>query len=167
MGTPFTFGIVQSDLENALNVATVLALFDDGTPPNAGSVNQVALTATIVRGEQEMASWLVGQFGLPLPADLATDMFFKSSAIEFCVGYSIERHPEYAKAAGFGTAESYFERATARAERIAAARQQANTLQETPANVGGVVMNGAPRMYVPSVTTVGGITTITENSGDY
>ena len=76
MPSAFTFGLTRTDVENALNAATLLALFDDGN----GLVNVAALTATIVRGEQEMASWLVGAFGLPLPADLSADPFFADAA---------------------------------------------------------------------------------------
>jgi hypothetical protein len=156
--TVFTFGIVQADVENALNKATVLALFDDG----AGVVNAAALAAVIQAGELEMASWMVDQFGLPLPPDLANDPFFKRSALEFVVGFAVERHPEYAKQAGFGSPTSYFDRATARAERIAAARQRATTIEETPANVGGTTPDGAPRMYTPGANG-GGVS----NAGDF
>ena len=47
MGATFTWGVAQLDLENALNKATVLALFDDG-PPVAGIINAVTPLATIV-----------------------------------------------------------------------------------------------------------------------
>ncbi len=153
----FTFGLVQADVENALNKATLLALYDDGN----GQLNTTALAANIVAGELEMASWLVDQFGLPLPADLALDPFFKRGALEFVVGFSIERHPEYAKQAGFSSAQSYYERATKRAERVAVARQRATTVQEKPANVGGSTPDGSPRMYTPGANSPG------PNAGDF
>ena len=166
----FSFGLVQEDLENALNAATVLALFDDGR----GVVNASAMAACIQAAELELASWLVGAFGVALPPDLAVDPFLRRSAIEFACAFAIERHPEYAKQQGFGTATSYFERATARAQRIAAARQQATTIAETPANVGGAILAGGPRMYIDDAPCVvgrpGGVRVLQpgrSNSGDY
>ena len=150
MGATFTWGVAQLDLENALNKATVLALFDDG-PPVAGIINATALAAVFLRGEQDLVSWLINAYAETgttiLPADLASDPFLKSAAIDFCVARAIDRHPEYVKTRGFGTAESYRAQAEAMAERIQAGRQRATTIIEKPANVGGPVTSIGPTMY--------------------
>jgi hypothetical protein len=153
----FTFGLAQADLENAISIATVLALYDDGN----GLVNQTALAANIVRGEQELLSFLVGEYGASgVPSDLANDPFLKSSALDFVTGFSVARRPEYSKQQGLGTKDSYFEMAKERALRIVAATQRATTVSEKPANVGGPVAEGGRRMYIPDAS---GRT----NSGDF
>ena len=152
------FGIVQADLENRLNVATVLALFDDGN----GAVNAAALAATITHGEQELISWIIAELGggNTLPADTANDPFLKGCALEFAAGFAIERHPEFAKAQGFGKPSDFYDRATKRAERIVDGRQRATTIAETPANVGGTVTDNSNRIILDSADG-------TLNSGDY
>lgn len=157
------FGLVQADLENRLNAAVVLALFDDGT----GLVNTTALAACIDDGEQEMMSWLVNenQSFASAPVDLAADPFYKTCALDFAIAFAIERHPEAAKQAGLGTKESYFARASARAERVQAGRQRATDMAEPPANVGGPVFDGSPRMYIPNSSI--GANPGQSNAGDF
>lgn len=148
--------MVQTDLENALSVATILALFDDGT----GTVNTTALTATIDRGENELRSWLIDEYGINLPTDLASDPFLKYCALDFTLGYAIERHSEYAKQAGLGTKETYFNRAKERSIRVLQGRQRPTTVAEKPANVGGVVTDNSSRIIVDNSDG-------SRNSGDY
>lgn len=152
------FGLVQADLENRLNAATVLSLFDDGT----GTVNQTAITAVISDGEQEMMSWLVNENGslTTAPNDLANDPFYKACALDFAIAFAVERHPEQARVAGLGTKESYFARATKRAERVQQGRQRATDMVEPPRNVGGPVVDTSVRMYIPNAN-------LSTNSGDF
>jgi hypothetical protein len=152
------FGLVQSDLENALNVATVLGIYDDGN----GVVNQTALAACADRGENELISWIVSEFGWPMPPAAQNDPLLKYSALDYWIAYSIERHPEYCKQAGLGTKESYFARATARAGRILTGLQNPTTAAaETPReNSGGVTVDGSTRLYIPNADG-------STNAGDY
>lgn len=154
------FGISQTDLSNALSAATITALFDDGT----GVANATAVTATIDRGENELRSWLIGEWGKTLPADIATDPFLKYCAIDFILGFSIERHPEAARQAGLGTKESYFNRAKERAIRVMDGRQRPTAATEAPANVGGVVIDNSNRIITDSPANVAAGTS---NAGDY
>ena len=108
------FGLTATDLQNALSVAKVTALYDDGN----GLLNSAALTENIDRAEQELISWIIASYGYPLPAAFATEPILKYCALDFLIGFSIERMPEYAKQAGIGTKENYFLRATERALRI-------------------------------------------------
>lgn len=152
-----TFGLIQDNLENALNKATVLGLFDDGD----GVVNTTALQACITRGEQELVSFLMGEYGpAPLPTDLSNDPFLKSAALDFVTGFAVARRPEYSKQQGFGTKDSYHTMAAARALRIVAATQRATTVVEKPANVGGPVVDHSHRMYIQDADG-------RSNSGDF
>lgn len=140
------WNIVQADLENKTSKAFVQQAFDDGN----GIVNTVALTQVISDGETELQSWLVGELGGQVaawPPDIAIDPFYKLCALDYCTAFMVERHPEAAKQAGLGTHESYFKRASDRAERVKAGRQQAIVAVEVPANQGGMTPNIDPTMY--------------------
>jgi hypothetical protein len=141
------WNIVQSDLEHRTSQAFVLAAFDNGN----GIVDTVALTQVISDAEAELQSWLISELGGQIakwPTDIQSDPFYKISALEYCVAFMVERHPEAAKQAGLATHESYFNRATARAKRIQEGRQRATTATEEPANQGGMTPNLDVTMYV-------------------
>ncbi len=141
------WGIVQADLENRTSKAFILAAFDDGT----GTVNTTALASVISDGETEMQSWLVGEIFGPVAnwsSDIAEDPLYKLCAVEYTIAFTVERHPEQAKQAGLGTKESYFNRAMARAKRVAQASQRATVSVESPINVGGTSPNTCVTMYV-------------------
>ena len=147
---PSFFSVVQADLENRLSVAQLRALYDDGT----GILNAAALAANIATGEQLLLSWIVGEWGgniASLPTDYGTDPFLKTAAIEYILGLSVERHTEYAKLAGLGTKESYFNRAQTLAGNIMKGLQQPTSLAtgEETENTSGVTIDPGPRMYVP------------------
>lgn len=150
----------QTDLEGAMSVATVAAIFDD---QNTGTLNTAAMNAVIDRGEQEVLSWLVDEFGptLPTSAQLATDNFLKYAALEYAVAFAFDRHPEYVRANGKERGDR-FTRADARMQRILDGRQRPPELQATkaPANVGGVSVDNAARVYVDD--SQGNV-----NAGDY
>lgn len=150
----FTF----ADLQNALNVQTAIALYDEGT----GKPNTVAFAMNVDRAEHELVSFLIDTFGWPLPEQTQVDGLLKYSALDYLIGFSIERHPEYAKQAGFGTPHSYYERAKERAERIMRGVQRPVELQEavSPGNIGGFTVDGSTRMYIPG-------TDGTPNAGDF
>ena len=144
------FNIVQADIENRFSIATTRALYDDGT----GVLNAAALAANIISGEQMLLSWLVGEWGgtvAALPTDYGTDPFLKQAAIEYILGLSVERHPEYAKQSGLGTKESYFNRSQMLAGNIMKGLQQPTSLAtgEEPENTSGITIDPGPRMYVP------------------
>lgn len=140
------WNIVQADLENKTSKAFVLAAFDDGT----GTINTVAMTQVIADGETELQSWLVGELGGQVavwPPDISSDPFYKLCALDYCTAFMVERHTEAAKQAGLGTHESYYKRASDRAERVKAGRQAATVATELPANQGGMTPNIDPTMY--------------------
>lgn len=156
------FGIVQADLENATSVATVAACFDDA---NTGTLNAGALAAVIDRGEQEVKSWLLSNYGPTLPPDgqLATDSFLKYAAIEYIVAHMFDRHPEYVRSNSKTSYESRFARADQRMQRIASARQRPPVIAPTikaPANVGGTTTDDSHRIITSNNDG-------SSNSGDF
>jgi len=155
------FGLTQSDLQNASSIETVKAVFDDN---NTGQLNTAAIAAVIERGEQEVLSWLVDEYG-PAPFDtetlteLGADPFLKTCPLEYAVAHMFDRHPEYVRS-GASDRRDRFKRADDRMKRVLQSRQRPTTVQRPPANVGGVAIDGASRLYVDSPDG-------TKNSGDY
>jgi hypothetical protein len=114
------------------------------------------------RAENELISWIVSEYGWPMPASATEDDLLKYAALDYWIAYSIERHPEYAKQSGLGTKESYFNRAMARAGRILSGLQAPTTMPATTTagNASGITVDGSTRLYIPSAN---GQT----NAGDY
>ena len=113
------FGLSSTDLQNAISASTALALYDDGN----GTLNATALAENIDRAENELLSWIIASYGYPLPTGFTVDPVLKYCALDFLIGFSIERHPEYAKQNGLGKQETYFARGTGRALRLLAGVQ--------------------------------------------
>ena len=154
--------LCQADLENATSVRMVGACFDDD---QANVINKDALNAVIDRAEQEVLSWLASEFGPPpLPADtlagLGSDNFLKYAAVDYAVALMFDRHPEYVRANMKDDRAARMQAAKERMERVVDARQQPPTVVKRPANVGGVAVDGANRIYIPNADG-------TSNRGDY
>lgn len=150
-----------SDLQGAVSNATITACFNDD---NTDVLNEQAIHLVLLRAEQEVLSWLAPEFGPPpftpgVLAQLAADDFLRSAALEYAIAFTFDRHPEFARSSGKERTDR-FERANKRMERILDGRQRPPTVQEKPANVGGVVVDNAPRIYADSADG-------THNSGDY
>ena len=75
------FGLVQADLENALNVATVRAIYDDGN----GIVNTAALMGCLDRAENELISWVVSEYGWTMPPSATSDDLMKYAALDYWI----------------------------------------------------------------------------------
>lgn len=152
----------QADLEGAMSVATVAAIFDD---QNTGTLNVAAMGLVIDRGEHEVLSWLIDEYGQDvltnstLQADLADDIFLKGCALEYTVAYAFDRHPEYVRANGRERGDR-FKRAQERMERVLQSRQRPTSMPKVPANVGGFVVDNGPRLVVDSADG-------TSNAGDF
>ncbi len=153
--------LTQSDLENATAADLVAAAFDD---QNSGGVNSVAIAAIIDRAEQEVMSWLVTELGpppipAPVMAQLAADTFLKYAAQDYAVAFMIDRHPEAFRSSREDV-KARIDRADVRMQRVLDARQRPPTVATKPANVGGVVVDNAHRIYIDNADG-------TQNCGDY
>lgn len=152
----------QADLEGAMSVATVAAIFDD---QNTGTLNVAAMGMVIDRGEHEVLSFMVGEYDQSILTDpitqaqLADDFFLKGCALEYAVAYAFDRHPEYVRANGRERGDR-FKRAEERMVRVLQRRQRPTALPKPPANVGGTVVDNAHRLVTDSPDG-------TYNGGDY
>lgn len=137
--------ISQTDLENALSVSTVLAIFDDGT----GTVNSTAVAAVIDRAEAEVDSYLIVIYDLPLPNQ--ADRLLKHCALQFAICFAMEKHPEYVRT--FGEQQRtgpLYERAHALMTRIAKALQRLPDQTVAASNVGGDTTSVADDLEYPT-----------------
>ncbi len=150
--------ITRTDLENALNPGTVLALFDDA---NDGAGNSAAINSVIDDAEAMIDSYLQTVYrGVPLTA--STDRLIKKAAKDFAVAYALERHPEYI--AGYGEARraERWKRAQDMMERITNAVVQLPDVTDVlmQGNVGGLLIEGSRRVLSDSIDG-------TDNAGDF
>lgn len=158
---PTLLWLSQADLEAATSKATVFACFNDD---NAGSINDAALIKVLNRAEQQVLSWLVGEYG-PGPfssdrlADLGADTFLQSAALEYAIAYMFDRAPDYVRQSGQDV-EKRLKSCKEQMQRILDARQRPPTVKTKPANIGGAVVDNAARIYVDNADG-------TRNSGDY
>jgi hypothetical protein len=156
--------LTQGDLENALSVATVAAIFDDA---NTGSLSAAGIASVISRAESQVLSYL-HEYGPPpfsdqVLSDLGADPLLKDAATQYAIIYAYERDIAYTRANG-KTSEERIKRAGDLMERILQARQRPPTVPDKPSNVGGVSIDGAARLYTanPGDTIAGG-----SNAGDF
>lgn len=128
----------QSDLVNVLSTVMYSAIFAD---PTTGITNTDIVDAVIGRAEQEVMSWLVGQYGPDVAnqQNLAGDLFLKGCALEYAYAYSFDRYPEYAKVEE-GRADRY-KRAEERMQRVLQSRQRPTSLPTQPANTSSTVIS--------------------------
>lgn len=158
MATPIW--LARRDLEAATSVRMVQECFEDD-----GVFNEETIFITIRRGEAQVMSRLVVEFGPPPISaaklkEFACDDFLKFAALDYAVAYMFDKHPEYVRTAGMQKdRESRFKAADAQMDRFLNAEQQPSTLTR-PANVGGVVVDGAHRLYTPDPNG-------RSNAGDY
>ena len=159
--------LTQADLELGSNAETVVVCCDTN---NSGSPDAAVVLDIIAGAEQEVLSWLIEEYG-PAPlstavlAQLAADIFLARAARKYALIGMYERHPEYVRASKADDIASRRKEADDLMRRIVNATQTAPTVPTQPANVGGVVVDGASRIYIPNPNdpnTRGG-----SNAGDY
>lgn len=137
----------QTDLENAMSPATVMAIFDDAAD---GVVNAVALEAVLTRADAQINSFIARNYPdltLPLTSPPET---LKSAALEFAIVYARDRKPEYWSKSQEGERQARIKGAFEMAERYAKAEQKLfDSTEPKPANVGGYVSSGNPTDQTP------------------
>jgi hypothetical protein len=149
----------QADIENAVSPDTAAACFDDGN----SCISTTAVLLVITQAEMEVLSWL-GDYGPPpfssqTLAQLGSDSFLKSCAVEFAKYYTFDRHPEYVRSNGKDQQDRW-DRAEKRMERVLDARQRPPTTTVPTQAVGGATIDDGPRIYVDDASG-------RRNSGDY
>jgi hypothetical protein len=140
----------QADLENATSVQSVIACCDD---TNVGVADPAIIASIIDRAEQEILSYLVGEYG-PGPisatvmAQLEADNFLKYCALDYAVAFMYDRHPEAVPTDRGNDIQARKKSANEKMQRVMDARQRAPTVATPPANVGGVSTPVIDRVYI-------------------
>jgi hypothetical protein len=140
----------QTDLENALGPATVLAIYDD---TDTGVVNEVALAGVIARSDTEVDTYIAKTYPtltLPLTAD-PTPNSFKFCSLEFGIIFSRDRKPEYWSKAQAGERDKRLTDIRAKMLRILQADQQLyDASSPTPFTTSTVTLDTTPRTIIHS-----------------
>jgi hypothetical protein len=148
------------DVVRAVSLQTVIATCDDN---NVGTYDIAVVNELIEEGEQELLSYLVGEYGPPpipdvVMAQLAADRFLRSCALEYVKAQLFDRHPEAVRSTK--ERSDRFKRVDERLVRVLDARQRPTSVPTKPANVGGTENDGGPRLYADNSDG-------SKNSGDY
>lgn len=157
--------IAASDLRAALSPAVYMAIFDDeqtGSIADVDASNAVALV--LARAHSRVVSWLGHTYTkLPLATDSEVPYLLKDAELNYAIGMSFDRHPEYVRAYG---ADPQRKNAWDQAE-LTMNRVQEAILRFVdapsvgkPVNVGGIVFDSGPRTLTDSLDG-------TYNGGDF
>lgn len=148
----------QTDLENALGVQTVKAIFDDDLD---GLADAAPIAACLAYGDAEANSFLAGVYDVELPFSSAPTAI-KYAALDFCCAYAMRRRPDIVKAMGESPWTTFADAAVEKMRRFVKAEQRIPAASGTPENVGGEVRTGDadnPTMPTPARTF--------QNMGDF
>jgi hypothetical protein len=152
----------QSDLEDAMSIATVRTLFEDEAN---GEVNSGSVTAVLRRANAQINSFIARNYPslvLPDGAEGATvPETLKAAELEFAIVYSYDRKIEYWSGRQENERRERIKAAFEMAERYARAEQVAfDSPAAKPSNVGGIVYSSGPRTVADSIDG-------TSNNGDF
>lgn len=149
----------QTDLENALGVQVVKAIFDDD---HDGTADAAPIAACIAYAAAECNSFLRGKYDITLPPATVPDEL-KFAAIDFGCAYAVRRRSDVTSSMGMEKWTTFQESAVAKMKRYAETLQMLPATTGTPSNVGATV--GSP----VSVTNADGDTrhSVWEDIGKY
>jgi hypothetical protein len=142
----------QTDLENALSVPIVKAVYDDDRD---GTVDAGPIAACIAYGTAQCDSFLrkvgnaPGGGTLTLPMDSPPDEV-KFAALDFGIAYSIRRRPDIVKASGEQPWTVFYEQAIEQMKRYVSSMQMVSATAMSHATVGGSIFGGATGTDLPS-----------------
>lgn len=141
--------ITAADLQDAMGVQTMLAMFDDD---DSATVNTNAVTTVLMRAHARVTGMLVGIYGAGnLPVDVLPDgtqnplvpWEFKDVEIEQAMIFAYDRRPGLVRAQGDLTAKDREARIQALYEAIRSSAIQAtdNAPATEQQNIGGIVVD--------------------------
>lgn len=137
----------QTDLENALGVQIVKAIFDDD---NDGVADAAPVAACCAYGSAECDSFLRGQYAVSFPISPVPDEL-KFAAVDFGCAYAARRRPDLTRAMGEQPWTMFRQAAIEKMKQFAVSLQRLPPSVGTPANVGAQVRTGdAARPELPS-----------------
>lgn len=142
----------QADLENAISVPIVKAIYDDDRD---GTADAAAIASCIAYGTALCDSFLrkvgsaPGGGTLTLPLTVVPDEV-KFAALEFGIAYSIRRRPEMAKALGEQAWTVYYEQAVEQMKRYVSSLQMVSPTAMSHATVGASIFGGPTGTCLPT-----------------
>lgn len=142
----------QTDLENALSVPIVKAVYDDDRD---GTVDSGPMAACLAYGSAQCDSFLrkVGttSSGAAVTLPLATvPDEVKFAALDFGIAYTIRRRPDIVKASGEQPWTVFYEQAIEQMKRYCAAQQVMPATAMSHATLGGAIFGGVTGTDLPS-----------------
>jgi hypothetical protein len=164
MGTLAPY-ITPVELRDALSPATYMAIFDDEQCGSTITVDaSTAVALVLARAHSRVVSWLGSNYSrIPLVTDAGIPLLLKDAELNYAIGMSYDRHPEYVRAYGCDPQrKSAWDMAELTMERIQAAvlRLEDGTPVAKPKNIGGIVWESGPRTLTDSLDG-------TYNGGDF
>jgi len=124
----------QTDLENALSIPIVKAVYDDDRD---GEVDAGPIAACLAYGTAQCDSFL-RKVGTPVPLTTVPDEV-KFAALDFGIAYTIRRRPDLVKAANEQPWTTFLEQAIAQMQRYASSQQMISPTAMTSATVGAQI----------------------------
>lgn len=125
--------ITQADLENALGVNVLQAIFDDD---GDGVVDTKPITACLGYASAQVDAFLVGTYDITLPIASPPDVV-KYAAVDFACAYATRRRPDVVRAMGEKSWSDFNDAAVANMKMFASALKRLPKATATPSNVGG------------------------------
>lgn len=141
----------QTDLENAMSVPIVKAVYDDDRD---GTADSAPIAACIAYGSALCDSFLrkvgaaPGGGTLALPIATCPDEV-KFAAVEFGIAYSVRRRPEVTKALGEQPWTVYYEQAVEQMKRYIASVQMVTPTAMAHATTGASIFGGPTGTDLP------------------
>lgn len=132
----------QADLENALGIPVVKAIFDDNQD---GDADGAPIAACIAASSAECDSFLRGTYAVTFPISPVPDEL-KYAAVDFGCAYATRRRPDLVQAMGEKPWTSFREAAIEKMKAYASGLERLPATTATPANVGGVVVEDTARI---------------------
>ena len=131
----------QTDLENALGIPVVKAIFDDNQD---GTADAAPIAACLAYGTSECDSFLRGVYNVTFPINPVPDEL-KFAAVDFCCAYATRRRPDVVRAMGEQPWTVFRDSAVDKMKRYGKSMQRLPDTTGTPENVGAEVRSGDPQ----------------------
>lgn len=157
--------ITGEDLRIALSKATFLALYDDEQTGDMETIETSAeVGQTLRRAHIRTVAWLGNNYNkVPLVTDTDVSELLKDAELNYAIGISYDRHPEYVRQYGEDVKrKAAYDQAELCMQRVqeAVLRLVDSPSMAEPENVGAVIVDSGQRTFL-------GTTNGVVNSGDF
>lgn len=133
----------QADLEDALGIHIVKAIYDDDAD---GVVDPRPMRACLDYATAECDSYLVGRYDGVFPITVKTDVpaELRFAAVDFACAYSVRRRPDLVRAASEQPWTVFYNAAVERMKRYRSAIERLPKATGTPLNEGATAVADDP-----------------------